>query len=79
MQAIGPIKSGDATKEQQLCQQIMMAMRNPSLVTALSKSNSFTEQGIPMAAATLAMSLGTPGVDIPSRILQIEEIIRQGG
>lgn len=37
-----------------------------------------TEQGIPQAAASLALTLTQPGVDIPTRVLQIEQIIKQG-
>ena len=38
-----------------------------------------TEQGIPQDAASIAMTLLQPGVDIPQTIIEIETLIKQGG
>jgi hypothetical protein len=38
-----------------------------------------TEQGIPPSAAALAMTLGQPGVNTAQVVIEIEQLIKQGG
>ena len=76
--SIGLSQNPNQTEELQLCASIMVAQSNPLLVSALTQKLA-TEQGIPPAAATLAMTLLAPGADIPKIVIEIETIIRQGG
>jgi hypothetical protein len=78
LSAIGLASNPNQAEELTLCSQIMMAASNPTLASALAMKLA-TEAGIPPTAASLATSLGQPGVDIPGRILQIETIIKNGG
>lgn len=76
--SIGLSQNPNQTAELQLCASIMVASGNPMLVAALAQKLA-TEQGIPPAAATLAMQLLTPGIDIGAKVIEIETVIRQGG
>jgi hypothetical protein len=76
--AIGLSKNPNESEELALCSSIMVAQGNPMLVSALSTKLA-TEQGIPAAAATLAMTLATPGTNIAQVVIEIETIIRNGG
>jgi hypothetical protein len=79
LNAIGLSANPNQSEEIALCGQILMASYgSPALVSALALKLA-TEQGIPASAAALAMTLAQPGADVPSRVLQIEQIIRQGG
>jgi hypothetical protein len=73
------IKSSNPNQSDELaiCTQILVASGNTALQQALATKLA-TEVGIPADAAALAMSLGSPGVDIPNRVLQIESLIRAG-
>lgn len=71
--AANPNKSA----EMALCSQILQFAAEPQLVTMLAQKLA-TEQGIPPAAAALSLTLGNVGVDIPTRVIQIETIINQG-
>jgi len=64
--------------EMTICSQILQFSSNPAMVDKLAMTLA-SEQGIPMDAATLALTLGQPGVDITARIIQIETLIRNGG
>jgi hypothetical protein len=74
MAASNPNKSA----ELQICSSILMANGNPALVQALTMKLA-TEQGIPQDAAALAMTLLNPGVNVPQTVLEIEQLINQGG
>jgi hypothetical protein len=67
--------------ELKICGQILIYNSNPILAPLIPKAaeSLAQEQGIPVAAAGLAMTLGQPGVNIAATVLQIEEIIRNGG
>jgi hypothetical protein len=78
LSAIGLASNPNEAEELTICSQIMMAASNPTLASALAMKLA-TEAGIPAAAASLATTLAQPGVDIPSRIMQIETIIKNGG
>ena len=67
--------------ELKICGQILQYAFNPMFagVEQQLEIKLASEQGIPAAAAALALSLAQPGVDIPSRVAQIEDIIRRGG
>ena len=73
------IKSSNPNQSDELaiCTQILVASGNPALQQALATKLA-TEVGIPADAAALAMTLGSPGVDIPARVLQIEQLIKAG-
>ena len=76
--SIGLSQNPNQSEELAICGQIMIAQGNPVLVSALATKLA-TEQGIPAAAATLAMTLATPGIDIAAKVIEIETIIRNGG
>jgi hypothetical protein len=73
---IGMASNPNQSEEIAICQQIMIAATgNPALVSAIAVKLA-TETGIPPAAASLALTLGNAGVDIPTRVMQIEQIIK---
>ena len=76
--SIGLAANPNQSAELAICGSILMGMANPMLVQALTMKL-VTEQGIPASAASLAMTLLTPGTDIPARVLEIEQLIKQGG
>jgi hypothetical protein len=76
--SIGMASNPNQSAEIATCGQILMFLGNPAMVDRLSM-NLASEQGIPQAAAALALTLGQPGVDIPGRIMEIETIIKNGG
>lgn len=76
--SIGLASNPNQTEELTLCSQIMIAAGNPMLAGALGMKLA-TEAGIPAAAAAMAVTLGQPGVDIMGRVMQIEQVIKQGG
>jgi hypothetical protein len=76
--AIGLASNPNMSTEIAICGQILMFSSNPAMLEKLEMTLA-TEQGIPQAAAALALTLANPGVDIPTRILQIEQIIKNGG
>jgi hypothetical protein len=61
-----------------LCAQILQFANQPALISELSVRLA-TEQGIPADAAALALGLTTPGVDVATRVTQIEQLIRSEG
>ena len=76
---IGALMNPNQAQELAICSQILMfSSTSPAMVAQLSVKLA-TEQGIPPAAAQLALGLTSPGVDIPGRVLQIEQIIKNGG
>lgn len=79
---IGLTSNPNQTAEIAICQQILtfsaMGVANPSLMAKLSEQLA-TEQGIPNDAAALALTLMNPGVNIPQTVLEIEQLIKQGG
>jgi hypothetical protein len=77
MASIGLAANPNQAEEQALCSQIMIASGDPTLAAALATKLA-TEAGIPPAAATIAMTLGQPGVDIIGRVAEIEAIITKG-
>lgn len=78
LSSIGLSANPNMNEELSICSQILQATGNVGLQNALAMKLA-TEQGIPIAAAALASALGAPGTDIAARILQIEQIIKQGG
>src|ERR1700677_4502397 len=76
--SIGLGQNPNESAELALCSSIMVASGNPMLVSALTQKLA-TEQGIPPAAATLAMTLITPGTNIAQVVIEIETIIKNGG
>ena len=75
---IGAISNPSQTEELALCQQILISAGNPALVAAL-QMKLVTETGIPADAAAVAMTLTQPGIDVTSKVLQIEQLIKSGG
>jgi hypothetical protein len=76
--AIGLSSNPNKSAELAICQSILMATANPALEQALVMKLA-TEQGIPQDAAALAMTLLQPGANIPQVVLEIEQLIKQGG
>ena len=76
--AIGLSANPNQSAELAICSSILMGMANPMLVQALTMKL-VTEQGIPQDAAALAMTLLQPGINIPQVVLEIEQLIKQGG
>ena len=75
---IGAASNPNQSEELQLCTQLLMAAGNPALVAAL-QMKLVTETGIPADAAAVAMTLTQPGIDVTSKVLQIEQLIKSGG
>lgn len=75
---IGAVSNPNQSEELAICSQIMIASGNPALVQALAIKLA-TESGIPADAAAVAMTLTAPGADVTSKVLQIEQLIKQGG
>ena len=65
-------------QELALCQQMMLGAGNAAELQLLV-SKLVTEQGLPADAAAVAMTLLTPGVDVTSKVMQIESLIKSGG
>jgi hypothetical protein len=61
--------------EMAICAQILQFASMPTIVDKLAMTLA-TEQGIPVAAASLAMTLTQPGVDVIARTMEIEQIIK---
>lgn len=81
LQTIGSLINPNPNQSAELaiCQQILIfSASQPALVSTLAVKLA-TEQGIPTDAASLALTLGQPGVDIPTRVSQIEALIKAGG
>lgn len=78
LSSIGLAANPNQSEEVSLCSSILIAAANPTLAGALALKLA-TEAGIPPAAAALAVTIGQPGVDIAGRVLQIEQIIKNGG
>lgn len=76
--AIGLSSNPNESAELAICGSILMGAANPALLQALTMKL-VTEQGIPQDAAALAMTLLQPGVNIPQTVLEIEQLIKQGG
>jgi hypothetical protein len=76
--SIGLASNPNESVELQICQSIMLAMAQPTLQQALVMKL-VTEQGIPQDAATLAMTSSVPGANIPQIMLEVEQLIKQGG
>lgn len=75
---IGLASNPNKSAELSICAQLLQFTGNPAVEQELVMKL-VTEQGLPQSAASLAMTLLTPGADIPNRVLQIEQLIRQGG
>jgi hypothetical protein len=78
LQQVGLATNPNLSAELTLCSQIMQFAGEPTLVPMLAQKLA-TEQGIPPSAAALALTLGNPNVDIYTRVMQIEALIKQGG
>ena len=78
LQQIGLASNPNQSAEIAICGQLLQFSNNPAIEQQLVMKL-ITEQGLPASAAALAMTLIQPGVDIPSRVLQIEQLIKQGG
>jgi hypothetical protein len=77
-QSVTNLLNQNEKQELQICSQILAMSTDPAVVAELSMKLA-TEQGIPQAAANLALQLTKPGVDVTQVVLEIEQIIRQGG
>jgi hypothetical protein len=75
---IGMVANPNKSQELAICAQLLQFAANPAIEQQLVMKL-VTEQGIPAAAAAVAMTLTQPGVDIVSKVLQIEQLINQGG
>lgn len=75
---IGLSSNPSKSAEIALCGQILTSMGNPQLTQALAIKLA-TEQGIPASAAALAMTLGQPGINVAQTVIEIEQLIQQGG
>lgn len=64
-------------EELSICGQMLTFANNPDVEKTLAMKLA-TEQGMPAGAASLALTLAQPGVDIPTRVMQIEQLIQQG-
>jgi hypothetical protein len=78
LSSIGLASNPNQSEELTLCSQLLMAANNVALAQALAMKLA-VEAGIPASAAALAVTLGQPNVDIPTRVMQIEQIIKNGG
>ena len=78
LQQIGLASNPQKNEELALCAQLLQFAGNPTIENQLAMKL-LTENGLPQSAASLVLSLMQPGTDIPTRVLQIEQIIRQGG
>lgn len=78
LQQIGLASNPNQSAEIAICGQLLQFSNNPAIEQQLVMKL-ITEQGLPASAAALAMTLLQPGVDIPSRVLEIEQLIKQGG
>jgi hypothetical protein len=78
LQQIGLLSNPNEKEELSVCAQILVFAGQPQMVAVLANKLA-SETGIPAAAAALAIGLVQPGVDVPARVLQIEELIKQGG
>lgn len=78
LQQIGLASNPNQSAELAICSQLLQMGANPAIEQELIMKL-VTEQGLPASAASLAMTLLTPGTDIPARVLEIEQLIRQGG
>jgi hypothetical protein len=75
---IGMAANPNQSAELAICSQLLQLASNPAIEQELTMKL-ITEQGLPASAAALAMTLLTPGTDIPARVLEIEQLIKQGG
>jgi|SRR6202035_274550 len=78
LQQVGLVSNPNQSAELALCSQLLQFAGSPAVESELVMKL-VTEQGLPTSAASLAMTLLTPGTDIPSRVMEIEQLIRQGG
>lgn len=80
--AIGLSSNPNKSAELALCQQILtysaMGAANATLLAKLGDQLA-TEQGIPADAGALALTLANPGVNVSQVVLEIEQLINQGG
>jgi hypothetical protein len=75
---VGLSTNPNESAELSICQSILMAQANPTIQQALLMKL-VTEQGIPQDAAALAMTLAAPGANVPQIVLEVEQLIKQGG
>lgn len=78
LNAIGLASNPNESAEIAICGQLLTAAGNAQLEEALVMKLA-TEQGIPADAASLAMTILTPGANIPQIVLEVEQLIKQGG
>jgi urea transporter len=78
LNTIGLAANPNESAEIAMCSQLLSFAGNPAVEGELAMKLA-TEQGIPQDAAQLALTLTQPGVDIPTRVLQIEQLIKAGG
>lgn len=78
LNAIGLSSNPNESEEIAICGQLLTASGNVQLQEALAMKLA-TERGIPADAAALAMTLANPGVNAPQVVLEIEQLIKQGG
>lgn len=75
---IGLASNPNQGEELELCTSLLTAAGNPALIAAL-QTKLVTEAGIPADAAAIAMTLTQPGTNVPTAVLQIEQLIKSGG
>jgi hypothetical protein len=76
--AIGAASNPNKTEELAICSTILSNATNPAFVS-VEATKLATETGEPQAAIALAMTLTQPGVNVAQTVLEIEQIIRNGG
>ena len=76
--AVTGMLNANQQAELQICSQILAMAGNPAIVAELSLRLA-TMAGIPQAAANLALQLTAPGANVVQIVLEIEQIIKQGG
>jgi len=76
--SIGNASNPNLNDEISICKQILQFNGNPAIVAELSVKLA-TEVGIPQSAAAVALTLSQPGVDVVTKVMQIETLINSGG
>lgn len=75
---VGSLSNPNQSDELAICQALMINAGNPVLVAAYEQKL-IMEVGLPPAAASIASTLANAGVDVDAKVLEIEQIIKNGG
>lgn len=74
---IGALMNPGETAELQICQQLLMFASNPAIEAQLAMKLA-TTAGVSPTVGQLAMTLVNPGVDVVTRVMQIETLVKAG-